>query len=371
MCPEKGVLQAYLDGELDVDLACQVADHLASCNACRDRLQRLEAHAAGTAAALEEYRQETALTGRAVWVPPVSQLPYRDRPVTETRRWGRMHQRHPGWAGVAASILALVVFLSWAPGRSLAAQILGIFRLERIQVIDITPEDMAQLDRLLGGLGGNLDIKHFGRVEVKPPAEPLIAADPSRVEVLSGLTLDLPATLDGRPRVALVVEQSPVITFAPDVEALNRYLSRHSLVLLPPTLAGQSVTINLPPLVRVQYGATGQGFVLYAARDLTISVPQGVDAAALRQALLRLPFLPENLRRQLAAIEDWMHTLPIPVAQPLVSRPLTVHGHQGVYFVDPGDDRGNVLLAWRQGDGWRAISGLPLEAALRVAAGVR
>jgi len=306
----------------------------------------------------------------------------RCRPLTKTRRFINMFQRYKWFAGAAASVLALALFLSWAPGRSLAAQFLNIFRMERIQVVEITPEDMAQLAELLDGIEGidgpvgEVEIRNFGRVRVEQPAgtEWIVEADPTQAEELSGLNLNLPATLAGRERTEISIEQPPIITFTPDVESLNSYLRTHSNVLLPPDLAGQSLTFNIPPLVRVQYGETGQGFALYAARDLTIEAPQGVDLAYLRLALLRLPFLPENFRRQLADIEDWRHTLPIPEIQGrgyLLAGETTVNGNPGVYFVDALDDRGDVILAWRAGDSWRAISGLSLEEALLVAAEVR
>ncbi|MCL4464185.1 MAG: ATP-binding cassette domain-containing protein, partial [Firmicutes bacterium] len=38
---------------------------------------------------------------------------------------------------------------------------------------------------------------------------------------------------------------------------------------------------------------------------------------------------------------------------------ISVNGNQGVYFVNEFDTNA-VVLAWRQGDSWRAISGLPL-----------
>jgi len=371
VCPDEGMLQAYLDGELDIAMAAQVALHLAGCVACRKRLHGLEALAASTTAALAPYRQGTAAGERPVWVPPLSQLPYHQT-LTKPRRLANMIQRRKWLAGAAASIVALAVFLSWAPGRGLAAQFLNIFRAERIQMVELTPEDMAQLDTLLSSQGGEVEIRNFGRVEFKPPAVSMVEAEPSQVEALSGLRLDLPATLAGRERVAILVEPLPTITFTLDVESLNAYLRRHSLALLPPALAGQSFTLNLPPLVRVQYGQTGQSFALYAAGDLTIDGPQGVDLAPLRQAMLRVPFLPDNLRRQLASIEDWRQTLPIPMTAQMAGREITVNGNPGFYFVvDAADDRGKVSLAWRQGDGWRAITGLTLEEALRVATRVR
>jgi len=49
---------------------------------------------------------------------------------------------------------------------------------------------------------------------------------------------------------------------------------------------------------------------------------------------------------------------------------ISVNGNQGVYFVNEFDTS-DVILAWRQGDSWRAISGLPLEEALLAAAELR
>ncbi|MBT9173615.1 MAG: hypothetical protein DDT21_02016 [Syntrophomonadaceae bacterium] len=385
MCPEEGLLQTYLDGELDMDTSVRVAGHLAGCAVCRERLHSLEILAGSTTAALAPYRRETAATERPVRAPRRPHLPCSGQPLTKTtntRRFVNMFQRYKWFAGAAASVLALALFLSWAPGRSLAAQFLNIFRMERIQVVEITPEDMAQLAELLDGFegidgpAGEVDIRNFGRVRVEHPADTawIAEADPAQVEELSGLNLNLPATLAGRDRTEIIIEQPPTITFTPDVENLNSYLRTHSNVLLPPALAGQSITFNIPPLVRAQYGQADQGFALYAARDLTIEVPQDVDLASLRLALIRLPFLPENFRRQLAAIEDWRHTLPIPEIvgrRYLLAGETMVNGNQGVYFIDGADDRGDVILAWRQGDSWRAISGLPLEEALLAAAEVR
>jgi len=288
-----------------------------------------------------------------------------------------MIRQRKWFSSVAAVVLVLTAFLSWAPGRSMAAQFLSVFRMEKIQVLKITPEDMAQLDKLFNSQGGEADIKNFGRVEVQEPAEPKVKVDPAQVAALSGLQLELPATLAGRERVTISVGQATTVTFTPDVEKLNSYLQKHGGLLLPADLAGKSFTMNPPPLVKADYGQPGRGFTLYAARDLTIDAPQDIDPAALRQALLNLPFLPENFRHQLASINDWQHTLPIPETRDMLAQEIKVNGNQGVCFIDarihdPNKEiREDVTLAWRQGNGWRAIRGLSLEESLRVAAEVK
>jgi len=375
VCPEEGILQSYLDGELGVDMAVRVAGHLAECTACRERLHALEELAGIATAALEPYRMETAAMGLPVRVPRMRHLPRRYQSLTKTRRLINMIHRYKWLTGAAAAVLVLAFFLSWAPARSLAAQFLNIFRMEKIQVVEITPKDMAQLDKLFDGIEGNegptgeVDIRNFGKVKFDYPVDFTLIVEPSQVESLSGLNLYLPTTLAGWNRTEISIEQPPIITFTPDVESLNNYLRKHSDQLLPPALAGQSIIINIPPIVRAQYGfgQDGEGFVIFAARDLVIEAPQGINLVYLRSALLRLPFLPDNFRRQLADIEDWRHTLPVPETQNMGATEILVNGNQGVYFVDEFDVS-TVILAWRQGDSWRAISGLPLEEALSVAA---
>ncbi|MBS3902037.1 MAG: hypothetical protein KGZ54_08485 [Dethiobacter sp.] len=375
VCLDEGILQTYFDGELDIDSSTKVSNHIAGCVTCRDRLHVLQELAISSTVVLAPYLKETMVMVYPARMSCNSYLSHYFQHLTKTRRFVNMFQRYKWFAGAAASLLVMAFFLSWAPGRSLAAQFLNIFRMERIQIVEITPEDMAQLATLfddIDGQGGEVDIRNFGRVKVEHPTDNkrIVEADSTKVEKLSGLKLSLPVSLAGRERKEMVVQQPPTITFTPDVESLNSYLRIHSNVLLPPALAGESITFNIPPLLRVQYGQRDQGFALYAARDLTIEAPQGIDLASLRLALLRLPFLPENFRRQLADIDDWRHTLPIPEVQGMGATEISVNGSQGVYFINEFDNS-TVVLAWRQGDSWRAISGLPLEEAMQIATEVK
>lgn len=376
-CPGEGLLQAYLDDELDAAQAAQVAGHLTQCQACQAQLSHLEQLASLVASPLDRYRQDLEVAGRITpgldnrKAPPVAPMPMA-QPLTTyasiRERMGTLMRKHKWLAGTALAALALALFLGWAPGRSLAAQFLNLFRMEKIQVVKITPGDMAELEKLMAGQSGQADIKNFGQVEVTAPKESTVTVKPAEVEGLTGLKLDLPSSLAGRKRGSIQVQQNPTIAITPDVEKLNSYLKKHGGTLLPEGLAGKTFTIKIPPLVKADYQGQGGAFTLYAAPDLTIDVPAGVDMMALRRALLDLPFLPANIRQQLAAITDWQHTLPIPETEGMRPREITVNGDQGVYFAD---NQGSGVLAWRQGNSWRAISGLSLQDALKVAAEVK
>jgi len=73
--------------------------------------------------------------------------------------------------------------------------------------------------------------------------------------------------------------------------------------------------------------------------------------------------------RPIADIHDWRQTLPIPELPGMSWTDTTVNGSPAVYFMNEVDR--TVVLAWREGGSWRAISGLSLEAALSIAPEVR
>ncbi|MGI9952264.1 zf-HC2 domain-containing protein [Moorellaceae bacterium AZ2] len=378
MCPDEGLLQAFLDGELDVAQAIKVAGHLRRCAACRERAAVLEEVKREASSALEVYRRATASVVCPRRVPQKVLLPSGNSSSSnglvkalgatnnKVRRVRDMVFKHKWASGLAVAALALIFLLGWTPGRTLASQFLSIFRMEKVQVVKFTPQDVAELERLLNGQAGEVDIENFGQVEVTQPGQRLQVIDPSRIAELTGLEPRIPEVLAGMEREEILVDRGMVIKITPDVEKINAYLQEHGNVLLPESLKGQSFVLKVPPAVEVRYKGPVE---LLIAGDLTIEAPAGVDVPALRQALLGLPLLPDNLRRQLGAIDDWQHTLPIPDTQDLAAREVTVNGNQGVYV--SRDDKSRGVLVWRQDNSWWAIEGLPLEEALKAAAEVK
>lgn len=368
MCPEEGILQAYLDGELNAQAAGNVAGHLHHCPACRQRLARLEETAEKTGPLLERYRQVTENAvrpprGLKAWSVPPSQ----NQPLTRRRGIMIMLRQHKWLSGAVAAVLAFGLFLSWAPGRSLAAQFLNVFRMEKIQVIKISADDLAELEKLFRGESGEVDISNFGRIEIHGVTGHE-KVDLLQVESLTGIKNAFPDTLLGGERGDIWMECSPSITITPYVEQLNSYLKKHGGMTLPGNLEGRSFTINIPPVFRAHYRQQDKDIFLYTAGDLTVDVPEGVDIMAVRASFLSMPFLPPNLRQQLASISDWQRTLPVPEIRGMPAREVDVNGSQGVYF---SDGLNSGILAWRQGDRWRAVGNLLLEEALKAAAEVQ
>jgi hypothetical protein len=89
-----------------------------------------------------------------------------------------------------------------------------------------------------------------------------------------------------------------------------------------------------------------------------------VDVGKLRTEMLASGAVPQELADQLATIQDWQHTLPVPVLREN-SKDVTVDGVHGVLMSSP---EGGAWLIWQKGDVSYGLFGTVSEAELVAAA---
>lgn len=387
MCPHEGKLQAFLDGELTAREMAVVEAHLASCAACRRRLLRLEENGRFAAARLIPYLNAESGRSGAGEAPAVEK---RNRPGAACGTEGAAPAggranilrgvvnwmgRYRNWAVAAALVLALSVAMCFSSVRGFAGELLTVFRVEQVQAVTIDPQDMAQLQKILASGNGRVDVNNLGRFEVsgKPRLEGNVTLAEAQKE--AGFSVRLPAAPPGCEPPRLSVLTGSTIKLTLDTEKANALLrSLGGGELLPDSLNGRVFSIQLPACVLAEYRAAGGGgrsIVVAQERSPELIVPPGTDVESVRRALLAVPGLPENLRRQLAAVSDWQHTLPVPVPQGS-ARQVAVNGVPGLFIRPAGGGAGadNTALIWQQGGFIRFIGGpqLALPEALSLAA---
>lgn len=368
LCYNEGILQAYLDGEVSRWRAARIDRHLARCPRCRRLAATLQENEASVTSCLERYAAAAGTEGT-----PEAWRQFSSRFLTaSTNEKGASGMRSKKlWAAVAAAA-ALVVAFSFGPVRGLAGEFLNIFRVERFQVINITRQDMAQIERVLER-GGTIDLASFGQVYVE-------GRESERTVTLAEAqqAVDFPVRLPSRVpagyglgELHLVVP--PEVSFSLQVENVNAFLrSLGATHLLPADLEGKTFTIKGYPAIVATYNKDGRMLDVAQSRSPELLVPPGVDIMAVRDALLNIPGLPENLRRQLAAITDWQRTLPVPAFAGNATE-VTVNGRPGV-FVAPPEANGYEpsYLIWQQNGILYIISGpITLDEALATAMSMR
>lgn len=234
------------------------------------------------------------------------------------------------WLFVAIVAAAVIAAFCCEPVRTLAGEFLDVFRIERLKLITITPQDMVQLEELLRR-GGNLDLENFGHVEVKGQFQDQFVTISQAQQALD-FPLRLPSIPRGYTGPELRLCVYPTVSFRLNVENVNSFLrSLGSQRLLPTALEGKTFAIRIHPVCVAIYRG-GKGTITVAqTRSPEMTVPAGVEVEEVRQALLGIPGLPDNLRRQLVSLSDWRDTLPVPTDGSPATE-VSVNGCPGVFF---------------------------------------
>ena len=377
---DDGALRAFLDGELAPGARARVEHHLNQCMTCRTQLASVGADAAWVGARLRDHAAATAVEGvptevalrrwRAIWGGAA------DRPRPAPARQRRRGAGSRVWLAPAAAAGLLAGALVLPPVRAMAGDFLQLFRVQQVQVVNVSSTDAAQLEELLKSHGpAVLDVKDLVRVRVTPAPAPVsvsLAEAGQRLPFALAVPQAVPAGYD-----LSQVQVQP--KFRVEINHLN--LARINALLaslgsqqqLPSALAQADINLMVPASVAMTYqGQPGQApiKVLEGGNPSLAVDPSMLDIGAVRNVLLNLPFLPDDLRAQLRAVSDWEHTALIPQLSG-VSEAVSVDGTQGA-FVHTGDSAGDTALIWFKGDVVYAIQGvLTLPAAQAIATSLK
>lgn len=317
-CPDEGTLLAYLDRELPSDDQRAVRQHLDYCKTCNGLLREMEDHLDFTRdklGTLIEGSYINNINGQdLVW----SRL----KPVIRSRKRGRKYMNLKKWSIAAVMVLALGITVYVPSFRTAVADLLQVFRVEKVETLTLTAQDITKIQEALEGGSANLDLESFGRIESngEPSERKLTRAE------LAGLPFQpmLPAGREGDYSMVTV----PSVEMTLQIDKVNALLkSLGSQDLLPASLDGKTFRVNMADTFTARYS----DFSLMAGPSPELQVPPGVNMQEVLRPLINLPIWPEGVRNQLATISDLEHTLVIPGQN---VQKVTVKGSPGVLVRD-------------------------------------
>ncbi|HSK96068.1 MAG TPA: hypothetical protein VK891_05570 [Euzebyales bacterium] len=263
------------------------------------------------------------------------------------RRWTRVPL---GAAAAVVALLVAVLLVVTPTGRRAAADFLEQFRSERFEVITFDPNQPSAATEGLDEIA-DVDMEH---------PEPVAVDNPAAAEDVVGFA---PAPVRGLPDGARA-EQTMA---SPPTTVRLTFRADHAPDL-PAALDGASLVISVPGSVVTQY-EVGQDMLVVAEAGQLVAEAEGAELGAIRDYVLSRPEVPEDLARQLLAIDDWTATLPIPVpVDEIAWRETTVAGEPGLMLTDP---MGSGVL-WQRDGQIHAIggSGIDVERLRQIADGV-
>ncbi|KJR99056.1 MAG: hypothetical protein VR68_09600 [Peptococcaceae bacterium BRH_c4a] len=357
MCYDEGRIQSYIDGEIAGIEMEEIQEHLEICEDCKVRYSNLLENDMMVRTSMEGFIASDRERFNAEMAWRKLKLERMNSEEIQEGKW-KINMLYKKLATAAAAV-GLAGFLAFSPASSMASDFLTIFRVEKVQVISITPEDMLQMDKIMKEGTGGVDIRNFGKVKVSGRQE-MVPVTLEQARSAVDFDLKIPA-LDGYGKPDLQKTAGSSVSLAIDVNGVNAALKAFGgKERLPEELNGKEFTLVVPTGITAEYSGPAGKIMLAQARGPSVRTTSGVDVKAIRQALLGMPALPENFRRQLAAVEDWQHTalIPLPAGQ---HTEVPVNGTGGI-FIKEGNGQSPVnVLVWQKNGVIYALAGQNMQ----------
>lgn len=330
MCYEDGILQAWIDGELDGidgfdDAAVAALEaHVQSCIPCRTRVETLRSWdediaslmASGFAAGINtNFKSNFNDNFNDQTVPDSDRV---DSSNT-IRRFPTMIRKHQRFVAAAAAVVIAAGVLTFQP--AMADQFLKLFRQSDIQTVSITQEDLNALDEFFSKGEGTFEFNDMAKVESSLEDTDITTLEKgTSMEVLAKYPeIILPVTKEGEEFRYISQVQKQTVTFTFDTEKVNKVLETlGESAKLPESVNGKPITFRFGDAYNYSVRPadaladdSSKGYTVSYSRFPQIEIPEEVDDQALFGVLNALELIPNNLKQQLASL-DLKSTIPVP-----------------------------------------------------------
>ena len=370
----EGQLRAALDLELDRD----GMQHLENCPDCRRRQSRLMAETQQAARGLAFLGSPAGQPGPDARSALV-RFHQRNDSRKEISMFRKLFASTALRVGLAIVVILAVVF-SFPQARAFADQVLNLFRVQQVVVV---PVDFTGIQSLTGNdtLGKQVsDLIASSVTTQQKPGTPVTATDAAQASQLAGFTVRVP---QGMTPSRLSVENAAAFTLKVDVAKAQALLneSGRSDLVLPASINGADVSVNIPASVSVAFGTcpdpaapdTGAGLnsggsagrrypdcvILAEIPTPTVSAPADLNIAQLAQIGLEFTGMTSDQAAAFTQTIDWTSTLVIPLPKNAATYDqVTVDGVTGTLIQRPADDAPQYALLWVKNGIIYAISSL-------------
>ncbi len=370
-CYEDHMLLAYLDGELKSE-GMAVESHLKQCNDCQARLRILAEDEQFLEGVLSEHLEEVDLSNafkEESWIRLKLQL----NAGHKQKRSRSLPEAGRAKSVVAAAVVFLLVGTLFFSGlRSAVADLLSVFRMDRIDIMAITAQEMEQIEKAFQD-GQEIEVANVGTLKMAGFEETFSERSlDEAAEMVDSIIIQ--PDLRGYDAPQVSIKNQAEISLTLNVPGINSILnSLGGTRLLPRELDQQTVSIVSPPQVLLSYqSAVHPAVSILQMRSPELMVPGSIEAEKVREPLLSLPFWPDRIKKHIESTGDWKKAIVIPETADIQA--VTVRGNQGIAWSEPepsSEATGNTVF-WSENGIIYGISGrMPLEQILEIAEGMK
>ncbi|WP_099355031.1 hypothetical protein [Fredinandcohnia onubensis] len=244
-------------------------------------------------------------------------------------------------------VTAAAVFSSFAipQFRVEANEFLSLFRVNQLEMVKLTQSDISEIENWVReNKEGSLDLAGIGKLEMSETAgEPTFyETDQSAAEAGYSVPKLGEYEIEG-----VSVTPATTITFTLNIEKANQLLSQlGSEQQFEAALDEQPFSVSTYDAIQTDYRLNEQHIRYMRTKSPEIKVPEGVSINEVKATLLSLPFLPENVKTQLADIDHIETSLPIPHVEREGSTVTEVRVGDAPGFVVESDE--DSYMVWQE-----------------------
>jgi hypothetical protein len=364
-CLTDNTLRAYIDRELNPLELSEVKNHLAACSTCQAHFEILSATALRVSsqfASLDATSSAAEPDAHIAFSRFKANLPLAEQPVPF---FSRIFSG-PSRLAWAASLAAAVLFFSllFPATRGFAQRLLATLRIQKVQTISL---DFSSMDN-----AGNRNLRQAlqqmisEKVVVTANEKELSASSREAASQLTGFPVRLISSRTDSPNFR--VSGAHAFQMTVDRARLQDILDQAGRpdLILPATLDGSMVSVQIPRGVEVRYGncksaaqtqapSSSQAspapaepcLALIQVPSPVVNYPSDLNLQQLAETALQLAGMTPVQARQFCQTVDWKSTLVLPIPPMVRSyETVNINGIQGTLLHIPGRDHPSFALIW-------------------------
>jgi len=339
-CPDIGVIQAYIDCELNVEERKKVENHISQCKACESKYLKFKENDNFVFDKMQVYKQHFEDC------PMKQQNTFKEGIVNENKNIKRGVSyymiKYKKTAAIACVAAAVAICMTVQPVRGAISNALSIFRVQDVKGLKISLEDLESIERKLKRGEKDIEIDNLVKINTTGGEEGKISV--KEAKEIKDFQVIFPQDIMAENQKIMAIEDMSM-EFILDVENVNSAIKMvGGTKLFPDSIDGKPITVNIPKNLSILYELDeGKNVVVNQTKAPVIEVPEGVDVDAIYNSLVELPILPADLQNQLKSIKDWKSTIYIPVVERDMKE-IKING-KNAYAFSKGEKSSGVVWA--------------------------
>lgn len=321
MHPKDEMLRAYLDREIPDAQSQLVREHLARCTECQAKLEKINQRAMWVQSSMDVLKPEGSEQPRTAQAAfrRFAREPQRASITKEINK--TMFKKRSIWVALSVFTVLVLVF-TITPARAWGSSLLGLFRVEKVQVI---PFDPALAEDASNRLDENQEIieRIFEEdLEITERGSAEVVMSLSEAAEKAGFTPRVPAGLE---TAKITVEPGLNAIFTIDQPKLQAVMDAVGVdAQLPESVNGQVATVDVDDSIVISSGCPAsyeriegedRCIILYQMYSPVVNAPDDLDVPALGAAMFQFLGLSPDEARDLSQRIDWASTLVLPIPQ--------------------------------------------------------